>query len=96
MGGLKIKINGVSPNKIISLYNSNKKIQNKDTGKVNRDSIEISSLGKSLSNMSLDENYEISEKRLEEIREEISKGTYKVDAKLVAQRMINLMKGREV
>lgn len=91
-----MKINGVSPNKIINLYNTNKKLDIKDTNKVQRDSIEISSLGKSLSYMSLDENYEISEKRLEEIRDEISKGTYNVDSKLVAQRMINFMKGREL
>ncbi|NMA85625.1 MAG: flagellar biosynthesis anti-sigma factor FlgM [Epulopiscium sp.] len=91
-----MKINGVSPNKIINLYNTTKKLDIKDTNKVQRDSIEISSLGKSLSYMSLDENYEISEKRLEEIRDEISKGTYNVDSKLVAQRMINFMKGREL
>jgi negative regulator of flagellin synthesis FlgM len=96
VGGLIMKINGVSPNKIINLYNTTKKLDIKDTNKVQRDSIEISSLGKSLSYMSLDENYEISEKRLEEIRDEISKGTYNVDSKLVAQRMINFMKGREL
>lgn len=91
-----MKINGVSTNKVVNLYKVNKKLDVKDSSKVHRDSIEISSIGKSLSNMSLDDNYQISEKRLEEIREEISRGTYNVDSKLVAQRMINFMKGREV
>ena len=58
-----MKINGVSPSKIINLYSTSKKLDIKDASKVHRDSIEISSIGKSLSNMSLDENYEILEKR---------------------------------
>lgn len=92
---MKMKINGVAPNKVISIYSVSKKSEVKETQKTKSDSIEISSLGKSLSHMSLEENYQCSEKRLEEIRSAVSQGTYKPDARVVAQRLMNLIKGRE-
>lgn len=91
-----MKINGVAPSKVISIYGVNKKSEVVETKKLNSDRIEISNVGKSLSNLSLDNNLQCSEKRIEEIRNEISKGTYKPDARLVAQKMIDIIKGREV
>jgi negative regulator of flagellin synthesis FlgM len=90
-----MKINGVTPSKVISIYSATKKSDVKETQKAKADSIEISSLGKSLSNMSLEDNFQVSEKRIEEIRNSVTQGTYKPDARLVAQRMMNLIKGRE-
>ncbi|HCW03413.1 MAG TPA: flagellar biosynthesis anti-sigma factor FlgM, partial [Clostridium sp.] len=82
--------------KVINLYKTNKKIEVKETRKDQGDSIEISSLGKSLSHMNLDENFQVSEKQIEQIRNEISNGTYNIDSKLVAEKMISFMKGREI
>ena len=93
--GMNMKINGVTPNKVISIYSVSKKSEVKESQKTKSDSIEISSLGKSLSNMSLEDNFQCSEKRIEEIRNSVAKGTYKPDAKLVAQKIIDLIKGRE-
>ncbi|MDP4088228.1 MAG: flagellar biosynthesis anti-sigma factor FlgM [Bacillota bacterium] len=91
-----MKINGVTPNKVISIYSVNRKEAAKDTKKTEGDKIEISKLGKSLSDLALDGNFQLSDKRVEEIRNGISKGTYNVDSKQIAQKMINLIKGREV
>lgn len=89
-----MKINGINPNKIINAYGDNKKkVEGKDLQKVKgTDSIEISSLGKSLKNYSLDLNPAASNEKIERIREQIEKGTYKVDGKLIAQGILEEMK----
>lgn len=91
-----MKINGITPSKVISIYSVSKKEAVKETKNREGDKIEISSLGKSLSSLSLEGNLQCSDKRIEQLRNEISNGTYKPDSKLVAQKMINLIKGREV
>lgn len=93
---IDMKINGVTPNKVISIYSVNKKEAVKETKRHDEDKIEISSVGKSLSSLSLEGNFQCSDKRIEQIRDQISKGTYSPDSKLVAQKIINLVKGREV
>lgn len=91
-----MKITGASVNKVINMYDRNKREVNKCKDSTKKDYIEISQLGKSLSTFSSDEPTNISSERLERIRAEISKGTYKVNARLVAEKMVDTMRGRIV
>lgn len=91
-----MKINGIGPSKVISIYSDNKKVQNAKETKPKQDSLEISSTGKSLSSLSLDESYVNSPEKLEKLKEQISQGTYKADAKLTAQKIIDAIKRRDI
>lgn len=93
---MNMKIGGVGSNSAINSYDRNKNTL--DNKKVNnnkkKDSIEISSLGKSLSKYSIEEGKINSKERVETIRQEISKGTYNTNSKYIAQGLIDAMKGR--
>lgn len=92
-----MKVNGISSNKILNSYGDNKKrIESKDIKKgKSSDTIEISSLGKSLSSYSIDEKGVNSKEKVEKIRQEISKGTYNRDSRLIAQGLIDAIKNKE-
>lgn len=87
-----MKITGISINKIFNLYEVNKRKFEKTSGTVNKDAVEISELGRKLSAFAKDDFNSVSTEKLEEIKEKISKGTYKVDSKLLAQKMMESMK----
>lgn len=91
-----MKIGGVGSNSVINSYNRNKNTL--DNKKINnnmkKDSIEISSLGKSLSKYSIEEKTINSKERVETVREEISKGTYNINSKNIAKALIDAMKGK--
>ncbi|QBD87562.1 flagellar biosynthesis anti-sigma factor FlgM [Clostridium tetani] len=93
---MNMKIGGIGSNSAINSYDRNKNTL--DNRKVNndkkKDSIEISSLGKSLSKYSIEDDKIDREKRIETIREEISKGTYNIHSKYIAKGLIDAMKGR--
>lgn len=91
-----MKISGTGINKIINIYEKNNKKIEKTKEVVRKDSLEISKIGKNLSSFAVDDKKSISQEKLEKIRNEIANGTYNVDGKLVAQKMIDIMKGREV
>ncbi len=91
-----MKISGTGINKIINIYEKNNKKIEKTKEVVKKDSLEISKIGKNLSSFAVDDKKSISQEKLERIRNEIANGTYNVDGKLVAQKMIDIMKGREV
>lgn len=91
-----MKIIGVGVNKVVSLYNNNKKIEEKSTEKAKKDTIEISSIGKSLSSLKIEEGFENSPEKIEKLRKEVSQGTYKADSKLVAKKILDNIKGRGV
>lgn len=83
-----MKINSVDPSKLIKLYSINKKSIEKTEEVKKSDSIQISSLGKSLSTYSLDTRMVNSKEKVESIKNEISNGTYARDAKLVASKVL--------
>jgi negative regulator of flagellin synthesis FlgM len=90
-----MKIDGVK-NNVISFYKNNtSKIESK-ANVLKKDTIELSSLGKSLSTLSLGGKLVNSEEKIEGIRNEIMQGTYKMDSKLTAKRIIDIMKGRDI
>lgn len=90
-----MKINGIGPSKVISIYGDNKKTVSKKDAVQKKDTLEISTAGKSLSSLSLDENYAASPAKLEALKKQISQGTYKPDARLTAQKMIDIIKRRD-
>ncbi|CAB1241555.1 flagellar biosynthesis anti-sigma factor FlgM [Clostridium sp. MT-14] len=89
-----MKINGIILNQALNIYGGNKKehvtIKNMDK----KDSIEISSAGKSLSSYSPEDKFISSEEKIESIRKAVENGTYNVDKKLVASRILDAMKGK--
>jgi negative regulator of flagellin synthesis FlgM len=95
-GELFMKINNVGVNKVINLYSNNKRVEEKNTVKSSKDTIEISSLGKSLSSFSVEDSFESSPEKIERLRKEVSQGTYKADSKLVAKKILDAIKGRGI
>jgi len=90
-----MKIDGVN-NNVVNFYKKNTpKTESKETTS-KKDTIELSSAGKSLSALSLNSKSVNSEAKIEAIRNEINQGTYKMDSKLIASRMMDIMKGRDI
>lgn len=80
-------------NRSYAVYNSNvRKIDNAPA----KDRIEISDAGKMLS--SLCSNFEIgnNDSKVEVIKNQVKNGTYDRKSKLVAQKIVDYFKGREV
>lgn len=91
-----MKINGASVNKVVNLYNTNKQSIEKKNTKVKNDSIEISTLGKQLSDLSIDDNIGNSEEKIEALRNEVKNGTYKPSSSNVAKKMLDIIGERGV
>lgn len=91
-----MRVGGINnPNKVINLYNNNKKnIETEDSKNKSKtkDSLEISSLGKSLSAYSTNGEIVNSSKEVEKIKEEISKGIYNRNSKLIADSILKAIK----
>ena len=91
-----MKITGISSNEYLNVKNDSKKSALNKTVESSKDRLEISTAGKSLSLYSTDGNFGISEDKLQGIKNQVSNGTYNRDSKLVAQKLIDVMKGRTV
>ncbi|MCT8976143.1 flagellar biosynthesis anti-sigma factor FlgM [Clostridium sp. CX1] len=87
-----MKINGVNPSKIVNLYANNKKTIEKKEQVQQKDSIQISSVAKSLSSYSIDDKFINSKEKIERLKSEISNGTYNKDSKLVAAKILEEIK----
>lgn len=90
-----MKINGVGPSNMINAYNDNKKKITSNTRVEKKDTVEISVEGRSLSSLSMDSNYVSSPSRVEEVKKQISQGTYSPSPKQIAKKMLDVIKGRE-
>ncbi|RMC99086.1 flagellar biosynthesis anti-sigma factor FlgM [Clostridium autoethanogenum] len=89
-----MKINGINSSKLVNFYNRNNVEKSLKSESNSKDSIHISSIGKSLSPYSLDDKFVNSKERVESIKKSVANGTYKVDSKLVAQKIIDNIKGK--
>ena len=90
-----MNIKGIGSNNVINLYSNVQKKQENTTKEVKQDTIELSSIGRSLSSIDMG-GYSINnDKKVEEIKLEIEKGTYNVDARLIAQSILDTIKGRD-
>lgn len=88
-----MKVTGVNNNNVINLYGEHKKVAGKSEVKQKQDSLQISQLGKSLSSYSIEDNFTNSNEKIESLRREVSNGTYNRDSRLVAQKMLDNIKG---
>ena len=90
-----MKINNIGPTTMVNTYNDNKKKITKNQNIEKSDSLQISSEGRSLSSISNDKNYLNSPEKIERVKSQISQGTYAPNSKLIAQKMMDMVKGRE-
>ena len=90
-----MKINGINNLNYINYY---KKVAstkpNKEIKENNIDRIEISKESKSLLE-GKNENYFDNKEKIENIKKQLLNGSYTYDSKLIAESMINSMKGKE-
>lgn len=82
--------------KYINNYTKNNQKTNDDKNLYNKDKCEISSIGKVLNTLSIEDitidfNFE---KDIKSLKERIASGNYKVDSKALAESIVNTMKGR--
>ena len=92
-------VKGIGSHNIINLYNknsNNSKVVSKEAIKKSSDSIEISSLGKSLTDFSLEGLNINNASKIAELKGKVESGTYNVDAKLTAKSMINFIKENKI
>lgn len=90
-----MNIKGIGPNNVVNFYVKHQtKVESKNT-EYKKDSIEISKLGRSLSNLDIEAPSLDNKEKIERLKKEIANGTYNVDAKLTAQKLLDIMKGRE-
>ncbi len=90
-----MKISGVK-NDVINSYKKNTPKTEVKATVAKRDTIELSSAGKNLSALSLDDKLVNSKEKIEAIKNKVMQGTYNVDSKLAAKRIIDIMKGRDI
>jgi negative regulator of flagellin synthesis FlgM len=90
-----VKINAVK-NNVVNIYkNSTPKVDTK-VATSKKDTIELSSAGKTLSAFALDSKFINSKEKIDGIRNEVMQGTYKMDSTLTAKKIIDVMKGRDI
>jgi negative regulator of flagellin synthesis FlgM len=90
-----MKIDGVK-NNVVNFYKKAEAKTQPKVASVKKDTIELSSAGKSLSALSLDSKMLNSKEKIEAIKNEVNKGTYKMDSALTAKKMMDIMKGRDI
>ncbi|ETJ19563.1 Regulator of flagellin synthesis, flgm [human gut metagenome] len=87
-----MSINRINRQSFINAYNSNSNKCVKNVTKAKTfDTIEISSLGKSLKDYSSDNNID-NAKKIAEIKNKVDSGTYSIDARITARSILNAMK----
>ncbi|MBU3180669.1 flagellar biosynthesis anti-sigma factor FlgM [Clostridium psychrophilum] len=90
-----MKIDGVSHN-VINMYKKNVTKTEPKVNVIKKDTIELSEEGKNLSALSLNDKSVNSKEKIEAIKNKVMQGTYTVDSKLTAKKIIDVIKGRDV
>lgn len=91
-----MKINGITSNIKINLYNKKRKteVQNKNKA-VSKDKIEISQLGKSLSQFSLQDEFILDKEKINSIKEKINNDKYDVNSRDIAKSLLETINRKE-
>ncbi|MGG7176602.1 flagellar biosynthesis anti-sigma factor FlgM [Clostridium paraputrificum] len=85
-----MNVKGINSCNIINIYNKNQnRVVDKGDSTKAKDRIEISELGKSLTNYSLDEITGNNTARIMELKNKVENGTYNVDARLTAKSILD-------
>lgn len=86
-----------SNNRILNLYTNNNVPSNQSLNRGKKeDKIEISSVGREISKwIETAKSIEVTSNKVEEIKNRIDSGTYKVSAEDLAKSILDAMKGRE-
>lgn len=88
-----MKINSVNTNNMINAYSKQKQYVKTETlNKVSKDKVEISEEAKYLSKINSD-NENINMDKVNEIKKKIQDGTYNINSRNIAQKIINDIKG---
>ena len=90
-----MKIDGVKPN-VINMYKKNVTKTEPKVNAIKKDRIELSEEGKNLSALSLNDKSVNSKEKIEAIKNKVMQGTYNIDSKLTAKKIIDVIKGRDV
>ena len=90
-----MKIDAVK-NNVVGFYKKNTSIAETKAPASKKDTIELSSAGKTLSAFALDSKFIDSKEKIEAIRSQVMQGTYKMDSTLTAKKIIDIMKGRDI
>ena len=90
-----MKVNGIRTNYINQYYSKNMNKSINIHSKREIDKVEISDIGKKLSKIDSLNNQD-RDKMVSEIREKVQNGTYKVNSKLLAKKIMGHIKGEEV
>ena len=92
---MRMKIDGIKHD-VINLYKKNTPKTEVKVNTIKKDTIELSTAGKNLSALSLGGKSVNSKEKIEAIKNSLKQGTYNVDSKLTAKRIIDTMKGRDI
>ncbi len=90
-----MKIDGVK-NNVVSFYKNNKPKAEAKTTPKKGDTLELSTAAKNLSALSLESKSVNSKEKVQDIKNQVMQGTYKIDSKLTATKMMDIMKGRDI
>ncbi|KYH34794.1 hypothetical protein CLTEP_12590 [Clostridium tepidiprofundi DSM 19306] len=91
-----MNIDRISANKVMSIYGKSKRVNVKKVDEQKRDTLEISSLGRAMSDYVLNMKSIHSDENVKKIRTEVKNGTYNRNSKLVAKKMFDIMQGNEI
>lgn len=92
-----MKVDGINTGNIINSYNKGKGILVNKVQEVKvQDSIEISALGKSLNNYSMQDSKFNNIENIKEIKSKIKNGTYNVDPRLTAKGILDTIWGNRL
>lgn len=88
--------NNINNVKYINNYNANNEKTKNNEKAPKGDKLEISTAGKALNNLSIiNDNIDIKDmKEVERIKKQLTEGKYKVDSKALADKLVDIMKGR--
>lgn len=91
-----MRINNVSSSQVTNIYSNKKqRVEDNMNNKI-KDVIEISSIGKELSNYEISHKGQPSIEKVNKVKSMMEAGTYTVDSKLIASKMIDYMKNRHI